>query len=142
MLILFLIAACVGYLILSIVSGIRKPDDDISVSVRIAGYILAGMGPVIIAGVMAYLFLGVGVHPTAQFNAGSSPHMDAWSIWVNTWGGLLKLSFVNGFGALIWIVVCIVNIVKKKRHSIAVSICSFLLSVLAFFTVGVYFPTA
>ena len=102
--------------------------------------LIAGGIPVLVAATMTYLFLIVGGATTVQFNAGSTSRMNVWSIWVDIWPVFLFLTAVSGFGSLIWLVVCAAK--ESRRRTILAPILSLLLSVLAFFTVASYFPSA
>ena len=105
-----------------------------------AKFVFAGGVPVTVAATMTYLFLIVGGATTVQFNAGSPSRMNVWSTWVDLWPVFLFLTAASGLGSLIWLIVCAFK--KTMRPSIPASVASTLLSVLAFFTVATYFPSA
>lgn len=141
---LLLVLACIGYLFYVAASILRQKaaaasaeDDALRSALK---SIIAGGVPVVVAATMTYLFLIVGGATTVQFNTGSPSRMNAWSTWVDLWPVFLLLTAVSGFGSLIWLVVCAAN--KSMRPTIATPIFSLLLSVLAFFTVFSYFPSA
>jgi uncharacterized membrane protein YidH (DUF202 family) len=140
MLIYTLIIACVGYVVLAIVSAMRSRHEEKRDYDQVISHVFAGVIPVIVVCIMTYLFLVVRVASTAQFNAWSASHMNVWSIWVNIWPGFLLLSFLSGLVTLVWAFVCIVK--KKLRHKIPILISSFILSVLTLVTVMSYFPSA
>ena len=89
---------------------------------------------------MTYLFLIVGGATTVQFNAGSSSRMNVWSTWVDLWPLFLLLTAATGLGTLVWTIASAVN--KESRVALPAAIASLLLSILAFFTVASYFPSA
>ena len=103
-------------------------------------FIFAGGVPVTVAATMTYLFLIVGGATTVQLNVGSSSRMNVWSTWVELWPVFLFMSAASGLGSLIWLIVCAFK--KTMRPSIPASVASILFSVLAFFAVATYFPSA
>jgi hypothetical protein len=105
-----------------------------------AKFVFSGGVPVVVAATMAYLFLIVGGATTVQYNVGSPSRMDVWSTWVGLWPLFLLLTATSGLGSLIWIIVCVVK--ERPLTHILAATASLCLSVLAFFTVGAYFPSA
>lgn len=103
-------------------------------------FVLTGGVPLVVTATMTYLFLIVGGATTVQFNVGSPSRMNVWSTWVDLWPMFLFITAASGLGALIWLGVCAFK--KTMRPSIPVSVTFLLLSVLAFFTVASYFPSA
>ena len=103
-------------------------------------FVFAGAVPLAVAATMTYLFLIIGSATTAQLNVGSPSGLHVWSTWVDIWPIFLFLTAASGLASLIWIVTCAFK--KSMRPAIPVSVASFLLSVLAFFTVLSYFPSA
>ena len=144
MLLPLLILATLGYVGFAIASSVRElrvresrsPDAPHPA----AKFVFAGGVPVAVAATMTYLFLIVGGATTVQFNVGSPSRMNVWSTWVDLWPILLFITAASGLGALIWFIVCACK--KTMRPSISASIVSLLLSVLAFFTVVSYCPSA
>jgi hypothetical protein len=145
MLLPLLILAALGYVVFAIAAvrrelrhggGAGSPDSFHPA----AKFIFAGGVPVTVAVSMTYLFLIVGGATTVQFNVGSSSRMSAWSTWVDLWPVFLFATAASGLGSLIWLLVCAFR--KTMRPSIAASVASLSFSVLAFFTVLTYFPSA
>lgn len=131
----------VGYAITSIVRELRFRESRSPDALHPAAkFVFAGGVPATVAATMTYLFLIVGGATTVQFNAGSPSRMNVWSTWVEVWPVFLFITAASGLGALIWIIVCACK--KTMRPSIPASIVSLLLSILAFFTVVSYFPSA
>ena len=144
MLLPLLILASIGYLVYTATSVMRHKAtaasaEDGAIHPAIKSLIAGGI-PVLVAATMTYLFLIVGGATTVQFNAGSTSRMNAWSTWVDIWPAFLLLTAVSAFGSLIWLVVCAIK--KSRRQTVPAPILSLLLSVLAFFTVASYFPSA
>lgn len=140
---LFLLATLgyVGFAVVSILRELRNRESGGSAALHPAAkFVFAGGIPVGVAATMAYLFLVVGGATTAQFNAGSPSRMNAWSIWVEVWPVFLSITAASGLGALTWLVFCVCG--KSVRQTAPASIASLLLSVLAFYTVASYFPSA
>jgi hypothetical protein len=105
-----------------------------------AKFVFAGGIPVTVAATMTYLFLIVGGATTVQLNAGNPTRMTVWSTWVDLWPVFLFMTAASGTGSLIWLFVCVFK--KTMRPLIPASVASILFSVLAFFTVATYFPSA
>jgi hypothetical protein len=144
MLLPFLILASFGYVAfaVSIIVRTRRGGDSheaIAPSPELK-FIFAGGVPLVVSATMTYLFLVEGGATTVQLNVGSPSRMDVWSTWVDLWPVFLFATAASGLGSLIWSGVCTFK--KSLRPSIAVSVASLLLSVLAFFTVASYFPSA
>lgn len=145
MLLPLLILATLAYAAFAIVMSRRevhrgsesRSSDSLHPAVK---FVFAGCVPVTVAATMTYLFLIVGGATTVQFNTGSPSRMNVWSTWVDLWPVFLFMTAVSGLGSLIWLIVCAFK--KTMRPSIPASMASILLSVLAFFTVATYFPTA
>lgn len=142
MLLPFLILACICYLTFAVTSTAKGKQDskDIVSSHPIVKYIFAGGVPVVVALTMTYLFLIVGGATAVQFNAGNPSAMNVWSTWVGLWPVFIVMTAASGLGTLIWTIACMIS--KQIRPSIVASVASFSLSVLAFFTVVSYFPSA
>lgn len=144
MLLPLLILACLVYIAFAIVHLVREKQRNVSeedtILVPVMKFVCGGGVPIAVAATMAYLFLIVGGATTVQFNVGSSSRMNVWSTWVELWPIFLFLTAAVGLGTLIWTIVSAVR--KSKRSSLPASIFSFLLSVLSFFTVVSYFPSA
>jgi hypothetical protein len=137
----FAIIAYVGFAIASITRErcareSRSPDS----LLLAAKFVLAGGVPVVVAATMTYLFLILGGATTVQLNVGSPSRMNVWSTWVDLFLFFLFITAASSLGALIWFIACVCK--NKMRPSIPISIVSLLLSVLAFFTVVSYFPSA
>ena len=144
MLLPLLILASLCYLVFAVTSVMRQrssgePIADDSLH-PVAKFLFAGGVPILVTATMIYLFLIAGGATTVQFNAGSPSRMNVWSTWVSIWPIFLFLTAASSLGALIWLLVC--SIKKSSRVSISVPLISCLLSVLAFFTVASYFPSA
>jgi hypothetical protein len=144
MLLPLLILATIAYVGFAIALSVRelrahesKSPDTLHPAAK---FVFAGGAPVVVAATMTYLFLIVGGATTVQFNAGSPSRMNVWSTWVDLWPVFLFITAASALGALIWSIVCACK--KTMRLSLPVSISSLLLSVLAFFTVASYFPSA
>lgn len=145
MLLPLLILATFGYVAFAIAASRREmrrsAESRIPDSLHPAAkFIFAGGVPLVVAATMTYLFLIVGGATTVQFNVGSSSRMNVWSTWVDLWPVFLLVTATSGLGSLIWLIVCAFK--KTMRHSIPASVASILFSVLAFFTVMTYFPSA
>jgi hypothetical protein len=144
MLLPLLILACLGYFVfaVSVIVSERRGGDfrELGTLHPAIKFVFAGGVPLAVAATMTYLFLIVGGSTTAQLNVGQSSALHVWTLWVDLWRLFLFLSAASGLGALIWLVVCALN--KAKRKSIPAAVASLILSVLAFFTVVSYFPSA
>ena len=139
-----LILATLAYVAFAVVSTVREkgegdPErlDELHPAVK---FVIAGLVPTIVVVTMTYLFLIVGGATTVQFNAGSTSRMNVWSTWVSIWPIFLVITAVNSFGSFVWLIVCACK--KTWRPLVVASIVSLLFSVLAFFTVATYFPSA
>ena len=144
MLLPLLILASICYLVFAATSVMRQRSSGESIADDslhpVAKFLFAGSVPILVTATMIYLFLIVGGSTTVQFNAGSPSRMNVWSTWVSIWPIFLFLTAASSLGSLIWLLVCAIK--KSLRASIAVPIISCFLSVLAFFTVVSYFPSA
>ncbi len=139
-----LILACLAYILYAIVTISRvtksqksNPTDSMHPAIKC---LFCGGVPILVTATMTYLFLVVGGATTVQFNAGSSARMNVWSTWVDIWPLFLFLSAGSVLGVLIWLIICSVN--KEKRSSLPFAVVSLCLSLLTFFTVAAYFPSA
>jgi hypothetical protein len=103
-------------------------------------FAIAGGVPLVVTATMAYFFWMVGGATTVQFNAGSPSRMNVWSTWVDLFPMFLFITAASGLGSLIWLGGCVFK--RAMRPSISAAAASLGLSVLAFFTVLSYFPTA
>jgi Ca2+/Na+ antiporter len=142
MLLPILLLACLTYLgfaIYEILKTKKRPEkaDTIHPGMK---FFLGGGIPVAVTATMTYLFLIAGGATTVQFNAGSSSRMNAWSTWVDLWPLFLFLTAATGLGTLVWTIASAVK--KECRVALPAAIASLLLSILAFFTVASYFPSA
>lgn len=144
MLLPVLILLCAGYLLytgVELFSRKKHPaplgEDRTAAAFR---FILAGGVPVLVAVVMAWLFIFSGAATTVQFNAGSSSRMNAWSTWVGIWRLFLFLSEMSLLGNLIWLLLSLSS--KPKRRAMGFIVFTLFLSILTFFTVASYFPSS
>lgn len=138
-----LILSCVTFLCFAcaITASELKAQQHDGVALHpVSKFIFAGGVPVLVAGVMTYLFIIEGGASTAQLNAGSPSRINVWSIWVSLFSVFLLLTAASGFGTFVWMVVCAVR--KNYRCHLGLATASFFLSVLAFFTVAENFPSA
>ncbi len=143
MLLPILILACLGFLIFAGAVIAREANGSEGGKGAIdpaARFLLGGGVPLLVTGVMIYLFIIQGGSTTVQMNAGSPSGMNVWSTWVGLWRGFLFLTGANTLVTLAWSVMCAVQ--KKRRGFLGAAIWSCALSVLAFFTVATYFPSA
>lgn len=139
-----LILACLAYILyaIAIISQETKsqksnPADSMHPAIKC---LFCGGVPILVTATMTYLFLIIGGATTVQFNAGSTSRMNVWSTWVDIWPLFLLLSAGSALGALIWLIIC--SVIKEKRNFIPFAVASLCLSLLTFFTVAAYFPSA
>ena len=142
MLLPILLLACLAYLGFAIHATLKnrkRPQKEGAIHPGVKFFFGGGI-PVAVTATMTYLFLIVGGATTVQFNAGSSSRMNVWSTGVDLWPLFLLLTAATGLGTLVWTIASAVK--KESRVALPAAIASLLLSILAFFTVASYFPSA
>lgn len=107
---------------------------------ELRAFLFSSMAPMVIAVGMIYVFVIAGAATTVQFNAGGGWQMNAWSLWVDLWPLFLILAGLSSIGNFIWFVIAVAR--KSQRHFLVPAAFGTGLSVMAFFTVGTFFPTA
>jgi len=139
-----LILACLAYGAYAAATLIRakarRPIGETNGFRLAAAFLLGGGLPLVVATTMTGLFFVAGGSTTVQLNAGSPSHTDVWTTWVTLWPAFLVLSAMSALGWLVWTGVCALD--GTRRPALPVALASLGLSVLAFFAVATYFPSA
>ncbi len=130
--IVYLVTWC-AYLVTAHIWARRK-------KLHLAGVLASHAVPSAVALVMTYVFLIAGGVTVAQIVAGSETGMDLWDLWFYLWPVLLFGSAASGVISLVWTIVACIE--KPQRKWIPITIAAVMMSVFAFFTVGVNYPDA
>ena len=140
---MLLIVGCIAFLFFAIATtkgALKTYDPDGMAYHPVSKFVFAGGVPVLVAGVMTYLFIIEGGASTAQLNAGSVARVNVWRLWLSIWPLFMFLTAGSALGTFIWAVVCAAR--KSSRPNLGLAAGSCCLSVIAFFTVAENFPSA